>query len=52
MAACRETLLILRAATSLSPHAPVIAIGTSEDDEEGIIACAEAGVAGYHLRSD
>ena len=44
--------LILRAATSLSPHAPVIAIGTSEDDEEGIIACAEAGVAGYHLRSD
>lgn len=44
--------LILRAVTALVPQAPVIAIAASEEDEDGIIACAEAGVAGYHLRGD
>ncbi|NVN53398.1 hypothetical protein HLY00_3743 [Mycolicibacterium hippocampi] len=50
--ATRDLHLILRASTSLTPQAPVIAVATSEDDESAIIACAEAGVAGYHLRSD
>jgi DNA-binding NarL/FixJ family response regulator len=30
----------------------VIVLGVSEDDEAGIVACAEAGVAGYHLRTE
>ncbi|WP_082753634.1 response regulator transcription factor [Mycobacterium sp. NAZ190054] len=42
----------LRATTSLSPRVPVIAIGASEDDEDALIACAEAGVAAYHMRAD
>ena len=50
--ATRDLHLILRASTSLTPQAPVIAVATSEDDESAIIACAEAGVAGYHLRTD
>lgn len=42
----------LRAVTSLSPHVPVVAVGTSEADEDSIIVCAEAGVAAYHMRTD
>lgn len=34
------------------PRAKVIVIDVSEDDEAGIVGCAEAGVAGYHLRSE
>jgi DNA-binding NarL/FixJ family response regulator len=30
----------------------VIVVGIAEDEESEIIACAEAGVAGYHLRAD
>ena len=36
----------------ISPGARIIVVGTPEEDEQKIIACAEAGVAGYHLRSD
>ncbi|MGP4056513.1 LuxR C-terminal-related transcriptional regulator [Mycobacterium sp. 4D054] len=42
----------LRAATSLSPRAPVIAVGASGDNEDVLVACAEAGVAAYHMRAD
>ncbi|MGE2834238.1 LuxR C-terminal-related transcriptional regulator [Mycobacterium sp. SMC-4] len=42
----------LRAATSLSPRTPVIAVGANEDDEDALLACAEAGVAAYHIRTD
>lgn len=48
----RNLHLILRAATSLTPSTPVIAVAASEDNEDEVIACAEAGVAGYHLRSE
>lgn len=48
----RNLHLILRAATSLNPSTPVIAVAASEDNEDGVIACAEAGVAGYHLRTE
>jgi len=48
----RESALLLRAAMDLSPGARVIVLGASEDDEAEVIACAEAGVAGYHMRSD
>ncbi|MGE2731099.1 LuxR C-terminal-related transcriptional regulator [Mycolicibacterium vaccae] len=42
----------LRATTSLCPQTPVIAVGASEDDEDVLLVCAEAGVAGYHNRTD
>jgi DNA-binding NarL/FixJ family response regulator len=44
-----ETLL--EAASTINPGARVIALGVSEDDESAIVACAEAGVAGYHTRN-
>lgn len=50
--ATRDSALLLRAATDLSPEVRVIVIGASEDDESEIVACAEAGVAGYHMRTD
>lgn len=44
--------LLLRAAMDISPEIRVIVMGPSEDDESEIVACAEAGVAGYHMRAD
>jgi DNA-binding NarL/FixJ family response regulator len=48
----RDSATLLKMATSTSPAAKVIAVGVSEDDESTIVACAEAGVTGYHLRSE
>jgi DNA-binding NarL/FixJ family response regulator len=42
---------LLEAASTINPSARVIAVGIAEDDESAIVACAEAGVAGYHTRS-
>jgi DNA-binding NarL/FixJ family response regulator len=42
---------LLEAASTINPSARVIAVGISEDDESEIVACAEAGVAGYHTRN-
>jgi DNA-binding NarL/FixJ family response regulator len=44
--------LLLRAAMDISPSVRVIVLGASEDNESEIVACAEAGVAGYHMRTD
>ncbi len=44
--------LLLRAAMDIDPSLRVVALGVSAEDESGIIACAEAGVAGFHMRSD
>lgn len=43
---------LLRTITGSTPHAKVIAVGVSEGDEPTIVACAEAGVSGYHLRNE
>jgi DNA-binding NarL/FixJ family response regulator len=48
----RNSAMLLRQALKLSPHVRVVVLGVSEDDESEIVACAEAGVAGYHLRSE
>lgn len=48
----REGLMLLQAALRISPDVRVIVLGVSEDDESTIVACAEAGVTGYHLRSE
>jgi DNA-binding NarL/FixJ family response regulator len=50
--ATRGSALLLRAAMGISPNVRVIVLGASEDDESEIVACAEAGVAGYHMRTD
>jgi len=36
----------------LSPHVRLVVLGVSEEDEAEIVSYAEAGVAGYHLRSE
>jgi len=50
--ATRGGALLLRAVMNLSPNVRGIVLGASEDDESAIVACAEAGVAGYHMRND
>lgn len=42
----------LRAARELRPEVPVVAVATPEDDPNIIFACAEAGVATYHMKAD
>ncbi|WP_307789383.1 response regulator transcription factor [Mycolicibacterium baixiangningiae] len=48
----RDNVMLLRVVRETCPDAKVIAVGISEDDESQIVACAEAGVAGYHMRSE
>jgi DNA-binding NarL/FixJ family response regulator len=50
--ATRDSALLLRAAMEISPNVRVIVLGVSEDDESEIVACAEAGVVGYHMRTE
>ena len=50
--ATRDNTMLLRQALKLNPSVRVIVLGLSEDDEQEIVACAEAGVAGYHLRTE
>jgi DNA-binding NarL/FixJ family response regulator len=47
-----DGMTLLQSIRENSPHAKVIVVGISEDDESTIIACAEAGVTGYHLRNE
>lgn len=49
--ATRDSAALLRVSVNV-PGARVIAMGVSEDNESEIVACAESGVAGYHLRSE
>ncbi|WP_264070907.1 LuxR C-terminal-related transcriptional regulator [Mycolicibacterium komossense] len=51
MATSHSTAL-LRRAMQISPDVRVIVLGVAEDDESQIVACAEAGVAGYHTRNE
>lgn len=47
-----DNVTLLPSLREMCPHAKVIVVGISEDDESKIVACAEAGVAGYHLRTE
>ena len=49
--ATRDSALLLKAAMGISPSVRVIALGVTEDNDSEIVACAEAGVAGYHMRT-
>jgi len=46
-----DHLAVMRAARAHSSVSKLIVLGLSEDNEDDIVACAEAGVCGYHLRS-
>lgn len=50
--ATRDSVTMLEAIMGASPTSKVIAMGLSEDDESKIVVCAEAGVCGYHLRTE
>jgi DNA-binding NarL/FixJ family response regulator len=50
--ATRGSHLLLRAVKDIAPNARVIVLGVREEDEQEIVACAEEGVTGYHMRSD
>lgn len=48
----RDSEVLLRQVLKYGPHVRVVVMGVSEDDETEIVSCAEAGVAGYHLRAE
>lgn len=48
----RQSNLMLRRTIAFRPSPKVIVFGLSEDDESGILAAINAGVAGVHLRSE
>ncbi|CAN5377695.1 hypothetical protein BH11ACT6_BH11ACT6_44380 [soil metagenome] len=48
----RGSHLLLSAAKEMNPALRVVALGASEADEAEVVACAEAGVWGYHMRTD
>jgi DNA-binding NarL/FixJ family response regulator len=48
----RDNVALLRLVRETCPEAKVIVVGISEDDEAAIVASAEAGVAGYHLKAE
>jgi DNA-binding NarL/FixJ family response regulator len=50
--ATEDSHRLIRATMDISPGARIIVVGIPEEDEQKIIACAEMGVAGYHLRRD
>lgn len=43
---------LVRQIRQIDPAVRVIVTGLSEADEGGIVACAEAGAAGFHLRAE
>jgi DNA-binding NarL/FixJ family response regulator len=50
--ATRDSASLLRRAVAMAPQARVIVLGVAEEDEAGIVSCAEAGAAGYHMRTE
>ncbi|WP_051073827.1 LuxR C-terminal-related transcriptional regulator [Mycobacterium sp. JS623] len=50
--ATRDNMTLLRRVRDTCPEAKMIVVGISDDDESEIVACAEAGVSGYHLRAE
>ncbi|MGU3499874.1 response regulator transcription factor [Mycobacterium sp. C31M] len=43
---------LIGVALATNPKLRVVVLGVPDDDESGVIACAEAGVAGYHTRTE
>lgn len=49
--ATRNSAALLRTALATDPGARVVVLGVCDDDDDGVIRCAEAGAAGYHTRA-
>jgi DNA-binding NarL/FixJ family response regulator len=49
--ATRNSTALLRTALATDPGVRVVVLGVCDDDDDGIIQCAEAGAAGYHTRT-
>lgn len=47
-----DSATLLQVGLDVGPDVRVIVIGLSEDRESDIVSCAEAGVAGLHLRTE
>lgn len=50
--ATQRSATLLQVALDLSPAPKVVVFGLSEDNEADVVACAEAGAAGLHMRSE
>jgi DNA-binding NarL/FixJ family response regulator len=50
--ATKDSAALLAQALAIGPDTRTIVIGVSDDDESEIVEYAEAGVAGYHMRTD
>jgi DNA-binding NarL/FixJ family response regulator len=50
--ATADSTALVSAALATDPELRVVVIGVPDDDELGVIACAEAGVVGYHTRTE
>lgn len=50
--ATRDCVALLKSATDIVPGLRAVVMGVSEEDEGQIVACAEVGVADYHMRAD
>lgn len=48
----RDSLTLLRSIRDKCPYTKVIVVGICDEDEPAIVTCAEAGVTGYHLRTE
>jgi DNA-binding NarL/FixJ family response regulator len=47
-----DGISLIRAMKDIIPSVRVIVLGVSDDIESDIVACAEAGVTGYHMRTE
>ncbi|OKH69949.1 hypothetical protein EB72_26855 [Mycobacterium sp. SWH-M1] len=47
-----HSAVLVKQIRQIDPAVRVIVTGLSEEDESGIVACAQAGAAGFHLRSE
>jgi DNA-binding NarL/FixJ family response regulator len=50
--ACRDAEVLLQRSVALCGPHRVVVFSLSEDDEDTIMSCVEAGAGGYHLRSE
>ena len=50
--ATADSAALVGVALATDPQLRVVVLGVPDDDESGVIACAEAGVAGYHTRTE
>lgn len=50
--ATRNSEALLRTALATDPDVRVVILGVSDDDDDGVIECAEAGATAYHTRTE